>query len=285
MRSDTGSRRSVAPLTPSMRLILLTILGGLLLSGCQDFFLYHPTTDDEQALLARARQKGLEPWPEPGEERMGWHAPANAGAKGRRVIIFHGNGGQAVDRDHYARGFQGPRARGAWNVYILEYPGYGSRPGKPSETALINAAREGVEYLLREEPGEPLYVIGTSLGSGVASQIAAAYPDTAPAVLLITPFTNVVDVGASSFPRFLVRMLLKDRYDNESALSNYSGRLGVLLAGDDRVVPTELGRRLYEGYGGPKRLWIQPRAGHNNLDYDPTSQFWTELTSFFLGSE
>jgi hypothetical protein len=266
-----------------MRLILLTILGSLLLSGCQDFFVYHPTTDDEQVLLSIASQRGLEPWPGPGKERMGWHAPASPGEGARRVIIFHGNGGQAVHRDHYARGFQGPQARGDWDVYILEYPGYGSRPGKPSESALVKAAREGVEQLLREEPDEPLYVVGTSLGSGVASQIAAAYPDRIPAVLLITPFTNIEDVGAASFPRFLVRMLLKDRYDNEKALSEYSGRVAVLLAGDDRVVPTELGRRLYDGYDGPKRLWLQPGAGHNTVDYDPTSQFWMELTGFFIG--
>jgi hypothetical protein len=283
---DLADRRESASLTkPSTRAILLIILGGLLLSGCQDFFVYHPRTDNENSLLSMAREKGLEPWYGSGGERIGWYAGTERSEEAQRVIIFHGNGGQAVDRDHYVRGFQGRRAQGAWEVYILEYPGYGSRPGKPSEGAFIEAAREGVKHILREAPDEPLYVVGTSLGSGVASQIAAAYSDSVPAVLLITPFTNIEDVGAKSFPRFLLRLLLKDRYDNEKALSDYTGRLGVLLAGDDRVVPTELGRRLYDGYEGPKRLWIQPRAGHNTLDYHPSSEFWTELTGFFVGSE
>lgn len=268
-----------------LRVILLTILGGLLLSGCQDFFVYHPTTDDERSLLSMANQKGLEPWYGEEGERIGWYAGTNRREKARRVIIFHGNGGQAIDRDHYVRGFQGPRADEAWEVYILEYPGYGSRAGKPSEGAFIQAAREGVEYLLKETPGGPLYVVGTSLGSGVASQVAAAYPDSIPAILLITPFTNIEDVGATSVPRFLVRLLLRDRYDNEKALSRYAGRVGVLLAGADHVVPTELGRRLYEGYEGEKRLWVQPGAGHNTLDYDPTSELWAEVTAFFLGSK
>ena len=225
---------------------------------------------------------------------MGWYAPAGDGspeaageARGaadgaQRVIVFHGNGGQSVDRDHFVRGFQSARAQGRWEVYILEYPGFGSRPGDPSEEALLAAASQALGHLLETDPSRPVYVVGESLGTGVASQIAAANPEAVPAVLLITPFTNVVDVGARSAPRVLVRLILRDRYDNEEALSRYDGRVGVLLAGQDRVVPTDLGRRLYEGYQGAKRLWIQEPAGHTDLNYDPASPFWEELTAFFL---
>jgi pimeloyl-ACP methyl ester carboxylesterase len=277
---------------------VLVAMGVLLLSGCQDLFVYHPTTADEESLLERAEDKGLEPWPHAGDGRMGWYAPAPAAwgpddsggpgegdaAKPHRVIVFHGNGGQSVHRDHFARGFQSARAHGRWEVFLLEYPGFGSRAGNPSEEALVSAATEAVAYLLQADPSRPVYVVGESLGTGVASQIAAEYPEAVPAVLLITPFTNIVDVGARSAPRFLVRAVLRDRYDNEKALARYDGRVGVLLAGQDDVVPTDLGRRLYEGYEGPKRLWVQEEAGHNNLDYDPDSPFWEELTGFLLRS-
>ena len=264
----------------TVRVLGFVVLGGLLLSGCQDFFVYHPTTEDEETLRALAESRSLEPWPAASEERIGWYAASPTAGEEQRVIIFHGNGGQAVDRDHYVRAFHGPRARGAWDAYILEYPGYGSRPGDPSEEAFLAAARDATERLLDQEPEEPLYVVGTSLGSGVASQIAADYPERVPAILLITPFTNIEDVGAATFPRFLVRMILRDRYDNERALAQYNGRVAVLLAGEDRVVPTELGRRLYDGYDGPKELWIQPEAGHNTLNFDPGLEFWAEVTRF-----
>lgn len=268
--------------------------GVLVLSGCQDLFVYHPATADEETLLVRAVENGLEPWPNAGDGRMGWYAPPPGNTapnnpappdstEPHRVIIFHGNGGQAVHRDHYVRGFQSAGAQGRWEVYILEYPGFGSRPGDPSEEALLSAAGEAVDFLLEADPDRPVYVVGESLGTGVASQVAAAYPQAVPAVFLITPFTNIVDVGARSAPRFLVRAVLRDRYDNEDALAAYSGRVGVLLAGRDTVVPTDLGQRLYEGYDGPKRLWMQEEAGHNNLDYDPGLPFWRELTEFLLG--
>ncbi len=280
--------------------VLTVLAASLLLTSCQDAFVYHPSTADEATLLEEASRKGMEPWPEAGENRMGWHAPPadtgdgvgsgdgadTAGARPsapHRVIVFHGNGGQSVRRDHFVEGFQSPNTVGTWEVYILEYPGYGSRPGDPSEEVLVSAAADAVERLLAEDSSRPVYVVGESLGTGVASQVAAAYPEAVPAILLITPFTSIVDVGAARFPRFLVRAILKDRYDSEDALSRYDGRVGVLLAGEDSVVPTELGRRLYEGYDGPKQLWIRESAGHNNLDYSPSLPWWRELTEFLLG--
>jgi pimeloyl-ACP methyl ester carboxylesterase len=250
-------------------------------SGCQDLFVYHPTRYDEETMRERARENNLRPWLGAGGERIGWTAPAN-GPDAHRVVIFHGNGGQAVDRGHYVRGFQGDRAEGAWTVYILEYPGYGSRPGDPGEEAFIAAAGAAMDQLLGSDAVSPVYVVGTSLGSGVASRVAAEYRRNVPAILLITPFTTLVDAGAANFPRFLVRGILNDRYDNEVALSRYDGRLGILVAGEDRLVPAELGRRLYAGFDGPKRLWLQPDAGHNTLDFDPSSSFWAEVTRFFL---
>ncbi|NBF40759.1 MAG: alpha/beta fold hydrolase [Spirochaetes bacterium] len=284
--------------------VLTVLAASLLLTSCQDAFVYHPSTAEEEELLEEASRKGMEPWPEAGEDRIGWYAPpvgsgagAGGGAQGEgtagtagagsspphRVIVFHGNGGQSVRRDHFVEGFQSPNTLGTWEVYILEYPGFGSRPGDPSEEVLVSAAVDGVERLLAEDSSRPVYVVGESLGTGVASQVAAAYPEAVPAILLITPFTSIVDVGAARFPGFLVRAILEDRYDNEAALSRYDGRVGFLLAGEDSVVPTELGRRLYEGYDGQKRLWIQESAGHNNLDYSPQSPWWRELTAFLLG--
>ncbi|HKK47831.1 MAG TPA: alpha/beta fold hydrolase, partial [Alkalispirochaeta sp.] len=153
----------------------VAVLGVATLSGCQDFFVYHPSRQQGRVLLSIAADRGLEPWMPEGAERIGWYAPSRNTGESQRVVIFHGNGGQAVDRIHYVRGFQGPAAEGSWNVYILEYPGYGSRPGNPGEEAILQAALEAVRALIEEEPEKPVYLVGTSLGSGVASHIAARF--------------------------------------------------------------------------------------------------------------
>lgn len=212
-------------------------------------------------------------------------------AQAHRLLVFHGNAGHSLDRRHFATGFQSVDARrsssndasSGWEVYLMEYPGYGSRPGSPSEDSFMRAAREAIDRLLAEDPSRPVYLLGESLGSGVATQLAAEYPESVPAVFLVTPFTNLVDAGATLFPRVFVRAVLRERYDNESALTRYRGRVAFLLAGEDEVVTTELGRRLYEGYDGEKRLWIQEDAGHNTLDYSPGAAWWQELSDFLLG--
>lgn len=60
-------------------------------------------------LRALADSRRLEPWQGAGQERIGWYAASPTPGEAQRVILFHGNGGQAVDRDHYVRAFHGRR--------------------------------------------------------------------------------------------------------------------------------------------------------------------------------
>jgi len=56
-----------------------------------------------------------------------------------------------------------------------------------------------------------------------------------------------------------------------------------VVAGRDEVIPTHLGRKLHDEYAGPKRLWLQPEAGHNTMDYIPGAPWWREVTEFLSG--
>ena len=58
-----------------------------------------------------------------------------------------------------------------WGIpnYTPEYPGYGARPGPTSEQAIKSAAERALKQLLAQD-SRPLYLLGESLGSGVASQ-------------------------------------------------------------------------------------------------------------------
>ncbi len=264
----------------------------MFLISCQNAFVYHPTRAGEQALLEQAEQAGFTPWPQAGEDRIGWRAapepPAPDPQSSRdkepaRALVFHGNAGHSLHREYLARGLQSAERGPGWDVHLFEYPGYGSRDGTPGEETIMNAAAEALETLLAEDEQRPVYLVGESLGSGVAAALAARFPEHVPAVLLITPFTNLEDVGAAMVPRPLVRLILRDRYDAKAALETYDGRVGVLIAGEDEVVTPELGTRLYESYDGEKRKWVQQDASHNTLDYTPGSPFWDELTDFLLG--
>ncbi len=232
-------------------------------------------------MLAQAGAYGVEAWRDAEGQLIGWKTPAPPGPEPlRSAVVFHGNGGMAIHRSYYAEGLQlldGQR----WAVYILEYPGYGSREGRPTEKAFYEAARETLTEISKVE-GELLFLIGESLGSGVATQMAAEFSEQVDGILLVTPFTTLADVGARHFWGFPVRLLLRDRYNNVSALAEYSGPVAILLAEHDEIIPVDLGQELYETIDGPKRLWIQKGQTHNTLDLTPGLPWWEELTGFLM---
>lgn len=253
------------------------------LSGCQRHLIYFPQRAAEADLRAQAATVGLEPWIDANGDLIGWRGkrPAHGAEPRARLLVAHGNAGSAAQRDYLVRGFMGHGVGTSWDVMILEYPGYGSRDGKPDQRTLMEAARGALAQLQRED-ARPIYVLGESLGSGVACGLAGEFPEVVRGLVLITPFTSLTDVGAKHYPFLPVRLILRDRYDNVAALQRYRGPVAVLVAGRDNVVPAELGRRLFESYPGPKRLWEQPGAGHNSLDYRPDAAWWAEISEFIL---
>jgi len=241
----------------------------------QKSFIYYPSRASEASLLVLAEQRGLVPWRAPQGNLIGWKTPLPAGGQPvRRLLVFHGNGGQAVDRSYIAAALP-PE----WEVFCLEYPGYGARAGSPSELVIREAALQAVD-LLRETNHAPLFLAGESLGTGVASWVAAQRPDSLAGVVLITPMTSLVDVAAYHCPFIPVHLLMTERYDCVAALRRYQGPVSFVLAGRDEIIPVDLGRRLYQGYAGPKRIWEQREASHNTLDYTP--QQWAPVFQFVI---
>lgn len=270
--------RSV-PIRIALNIVLGYVLLVLLLSGCQRKFIYYPATAAEPTLLGMAENYGFEPV-RAAEKIVGWlrSAQTDNDPSEALVMVFHGNAGFALHRSYYADVFDSFSA-GSWDTFVLEYPGYGARKGRPSEAALITAAEEAFLLLTAEHDG-PVYLLGESLGSGVATALARRHPETVSGLILITPFDSLISVAAHHFPYLPVRWVLRDRFDNQSNLTHYAGPVAILLAEKDAVVPARFGRALYESYtNGPKLLHVQPGRDHNTLDLSPQHPFWADALS------
>jgi uncharacterized protein len=236
--------------------------------------IYQPRKASYESLLETARGNGLEPWQNSSGETIGWKH-LNAGPPPReRLLIVHGNAGCAIDRADYADGLQ--RAT-PWDIYILEYPGYGSRGGSPSQSSIFHAANEAMELLKKEGP---VYIMGESLGTGVAAYLAGSYPEMVRGMLLIAPYHNLTGVAATHMPIFPVRLMLWDRFPSAEYLKNYHGPIAMLFAGQDVVVPNRFGHQLYDSYQGPKKFWQVPQAGHEDL-LSQTDGWWQKLIAFW----
>jgi pimeloyl-ACP methyl ester carboxylesterase len=171
-------------------------------------------------------------------------------------LFTHGNAGQASDRTYALPSFPASDS-----VFILEYPGYGERPGSPSQASFDAAAEEAYRWLREEYPKLPVCVVGESIGSGPAAHLAtlAKPPDK---VVLIVPFDNLASVVKDHLPFVPASLVLFDRWDNVQALQSYAGRIEIFAAIDDRVTPVYHARALAKSL--PHAVLHEVPGGHND---------------------
>jgi hypothetical protein len=259
---------------------ILTLPYVLFCAGCATFqrkLIYFPPIFNRATADQIGASEHLERWNSTAGDALGWKRLAPGQPARGKILLLHGNGGAAVECSHYADIIQ---AAADLDMFIVEYPGYADRPGTPTEHTLDESADEAFRALA---PGGPVYLVGESLGTGVACWLAGKYPDKIAGVVLLAPFNNLADVGQAHMPFLPVHLILADRFPSEKYLRNYSGPVAVLLGGKDPVVPEKFGRRLYDGYGGPKRLWEFPQGDHGTVMLQPP-EIWKQIIDYLAAN-
>jgi pimeloyl-ACP methyl ester carboxylesterase len=240
--------------------------------------IYVPPHFSANYVDAAARRAHLERWRDASGQAVGLRRLSPTQPAAGRLLVVYGNGGWTVDCRHYADDFQGVAS---FDVYILEYPGYADRAGAPSQSSLFRAAAEGLGLL---GTNQPVYVLGESLGTGVAAYLAGTYPDRVAGLILLSPYNRLTGVAQERMPFLPVWLLLLDRFPSDDYLSHYHGPVGITVDGRDPIVPERFGLQLYNGYTGPKRLWRFPDSYHITIG-EPVGQFWTEVLAFWQANQ
>jgi len=257
--------------------LLLLIYGTYVFAmfSLQDQTLYPATVLTGREAEILARQEGLAPWPADSREPRGYLSEPTTSASGT-VLVFHGNGGTALGRAYYAAAFN----HLGYRVLLAEYPGYGARPGSYGERSFVPDAVSMFDSALAEF-GPPIYLVGESLGAGVASAVARDRSREVAGVALITPWDSLPDIAQERYPLLPARLVMKSRYDNVANLASYAGPKAVAMALEDEIIPNEHTRRLYDSLGQPKRLWRFEGAGHNSWPVEPDEVWWKQLVGFW----
>lgn len=168
-----------------------------------------------------------------------WYLPpAGPATRPSPLILFsHGNG-ELID--YWPDDFDEPR-RWGHAVLLLEYPGYGRSPGKPSQATITAAAVAAYDWARIQPTIDSTRIVGygRSLGAGAVCALLSLRPLAG--VILEAPFTSV-RAFASRYgaPGFLVR----DRFDNQASLSRYRGPVLIVHGAQDDIIPPAHGRAL-----------------------------------------
>ena len=189
-----------------------------------------------------------------------WRAPA----PGMPVaVFFHGNGSSA----RHATYATAALARAGFGLLLPEYRGYGGNPGTPTEAGLYADARGALEWLnARGIAPADTVIVGNSIGTGPATEIAATTPVRA--LVLISPFTRLSDVAAEKLRWMPAGRLVRDRYDNLSKIGHVSAPILILHGSNDRLIPISHAEALAGASGatlarlpfGHELAW-RPQAG------------------------
>lgn len=204
-----------------------------------------------------------------------WFLPASGEPIGA-VVIFNGNAGNRAHRLPLGEAL----SESGYSVLLVDYRGYGGNPGNPGEEGLAADARAALAYLKSRPEVDPRRIayFGESLGAGVAVRLAAE--ETPAALLLRSPFTSLADIAAVHYPVVPASLLLRDRYPNIDTIGEITIPLLVIAGSDDRIVPPENSRRLFEAASDPKQLVVIDGAGHNDLALLAGEEMIGEIVTF-----
>ncbi|MDZ7774071.1 MAG: alpha/beta hydrolase [Balneolaceae bacterium] len=195
---------------------------------------------------------------------------------GRTLLFFHGNAGNISGRLETARLFRNL----GLDVLMVDYRGYGQSGGRPTEEGTYRDAQAAWDWLTGEEgvPADSVVVMGRSLGGAVAAWLASRVRPRA--LILESTFTSGVDLARHAYPVFPVNWMLRHRYPTAEHLRGLDIPKLFAHSREDRTVPWQLGRRLYEGAPQPK-TFLEMEGGHNDA-FRRTGQPYLEAIQQFL---
>jgi len=119
------------------------------------------------------------------------------GRGARTFLLVHGIGmGRMAFRGLAAQ------LRGRGRLLVVDLPGYGSAP-EPERTLTMERTADLLAALLRDRSERPVVVVGHSMGTQVAVELAARHPSLVEKVVLLAP---TVDAEARTAGRQLLRL-------------------------------------------------------------------------------
>ncbi len=273
MNDSQSSPRKIRVVRVLQLLLIAYLLIVLTVLIFQRRLIYFPTKIPAQVIESVAAEHGFAPWKNAAGQIIGWQMPAKTNAVAS-VLIVHGNAGCALGRDYLA---QPIHDAANVDVFVLEYPGYGARPGSPSKDSMVIAAEEAFQLL---PANQPKYLVSESIGAGVACELARRHPQAISGLALLVPYDKLASVAQKQMPFLPAYFLLLDRFNPAACLQHYHGPVKFAVAGADEIIGAAAGRRLYEGYRGPKELQEFPRAGHNDVSAQP-AEWWRPVFQFW----
>ncbi|MGE5258315.1 MAG: alpha/beta hydrolase [Hyphomicrobiales bacterium] len=183
------------------------------------------------------------------------------------ILFFHGNGEIAADYDEIGPFYH----RIGVNFLAADYRGYGRSTGHPTVASMMRDChtifRFVMDWLAQNGFTGPLVLMGRSLGSASAIELAATCPDRVCGLIVESGFAYAgpllrllgVNPAAIGFREEIA-------FDHLNKIRRFRGPLLVIHAEFDHIIPFSDGQALFEASpSADKALLKIPGANHNDI--------------------
>ena len=191
------------------------------------------------------------------------------------LIYFHGNAGNIGHR------LQDLMQLGSFGINILGvgYRGYGKSQGKPSENGIYIDGNSALNYATQKLgfEMENIFIFGRSIGTTVA--INTSQNIHINGLILATPLTSGEDHAKATGLGF-VSFLAGKSFDNIGKIVNVSCPILVIHGSQDKVIPFDMGKRIFDKAKTKKQFIKIEGANHNNLSTKYSKSYWPPIYGF-----
>lgn len=192
--------------------------------------------------------------------------PTDSAARKGLVFYLHGNGGALDSWGHVAPTY----TRLGYDVFLLDYRGYGKSQGRiGSQAQLLSDAEAAYQQLLPHYPEERTIVLGYSLGTGIATWLAARHHPKQ--LILQAPYTSVRAMARRHYPwvpAFIVRYPLA----TDEILPRVSAPVVIFHGDQDEIIEYQGTLALQAALKPQDQFITLADAGHNGLTDNPSYQ-------------
>ncbi len=247
-------------------LLLVSVLLLFCFPGCVVRQLIYPgrhLQSDASDFPAEYRKFAVEYTTSDGLRLRGWLL--DRGAHAALVAVYGGNN---MD----VGGFVDLALRDESRSYLLmNYRGYGESEGSPSQRVLVDDACKLLAWARERVGGEPsVHLMGFSIGSGVAMQVAARLCPRGEldGVVLLCPFDSLEETARLHVGGLLSSLIREDDYDSAGVAPLVDVPVTILAGRRDEIVPPTQTQRLISAFTRtvPRVHWLD--RGHNDLLLD-----------------
>lgn len=183
------------------------------------------------------------------------------------ILFFHGNGEIVADYDDLGPSYN----KMGLNFLPVDYRGYGRSTGDPTVTAMMRDCHLIFDFITNwldtNGYNGPLIIMGRSLGSASAIELASCYSDHVSGLIVESgfayagPLLQLLGINLAS-----LRFNEDEGFQNIDKIKAVEKPTLIIHAEYDHIIPIAEGEALYEACkAADKNLLKIPAANHNDI--------------------